>query len=168
MEAFAKPGAAAIIENSINGVSHILIQDRFKPEAPSESGLIEIPAGKIREFENIFDCIRREVMEETGLKVTKIQGEKESIIYSNHNYRVLSYEPFTCAQNTEGYYPIMVEIFLCRAMGALLKSSEEAKNLRWFSLKDLEYLLLNNENDFYPMHFVALKKYLHQRPSKNS
>ncbi len=168
MEVFAKPGAAAIIVNNINGISHILIQDRFKPEAPSESGLIEIPSGKIREFESIFDCIRREVMEETGLEVTEIQGEKESIVYSNHNYKVLNYEPFTCAQNTQGYYPIMVEVFLCRAKGDLLKISEEAKNLRWFSLKDLESLLLNNENDFYPMHLVALKKYLYRSLTKKS
>jgi len=28
--------------------------------------------------ENVFDCLRREVREETGLKVTKIYGEAES------------------------------------------------------------------------------------------
>lgn len=160
MEVFAKPGAAAIIERNIDGVAHVLIQERFKEDIPCENGLIEIPAGKIREFENIFDCLRREVKEETGLEITVIQGEKDAKIFKNHNYKVLTYIPFICAQNTDGHYPIMVEIFLCKAKGNILQNSDEAKNFRWTSLKDLNDLLLNREDDFYPMHFVALKKYI--------
>lgn len=167
MEVFAKPGAAAIIEKRINGDVHILIQERFKDEVPAENGLLEVPAGKIREFENIFDCLRREVMEETGLEIIEIFGEKEAIIYENHNYKVLCYEPFTCAQNTDGYYSIMVEIFLCKAKGHILQSSDESKNLRWISLKELKELLLNYTNDFYPMHVIALNKYLSQSLAKS-
>jgi ADP-ribose pyrophosphatase len=55
MELFAKPGVGGIIEKSIAGIDYILIQDRCKNDAKSEFGLLEIPAGKIREFENIFD-----------------------------------------------------------------------------------------------------------------
>ncbi len=40
--------------------------------------MIEIPAGEIREFENIYDCLRREIHEETGLEVTYIEGEDEA------------------------------------------------------------------------------------------
>ncbi len=61
MEKFAISGAGGIIEKCIEGVDCILIQDRFKEDAPLEKGLIEIPAGKIREYENIFDCLRREI-----------------------------------------------------------------------------------------------------------
>ena len=64
MELFSKPGVGGIIEKNISGIDYILIQDRYKDDAKSESGLIEIPAGKIREFENIFDCLRREIWEE--------------------------------------------------------------------------------------------------------
>ena len=51
-EVFAKPAVGAIIERDIDGIRHILIQRRQKNN--SEDGLIEIPAGKIRDFENIF------------------------------------------------------------------------------------------------------------------
>lgn len=59
MELFCKPGAGGIIEKNINGIDYILVQDRYKEDAKSEMALIEITAGKIRELENIFDCLRR-------------------------------------------------------------------------------------------------------------
>jgi len=62
MELFAKPGVGGIIEKNIDGIDYILIQDRCKDDAKLEYGLLEIPAGKIREFENVFDCLRREIV----------------------------------------------------------------------------------------------------------
>lgn len=161
MEVFTKPSAGGIIQRIIDGEKCILIQERFKDDLPLENGLIEIPGGKIREFENIFNCLRREVKEETGLDITEIEGEEDAIIIENHDYKTISYEPFMCTQNTEGYYPVMIEIFLCKAKGDLLAFTNETKNLRWISLKDLNDLLLDRKNDFYPMHYIALKKYIH-------
>lgn len=160
MEQFTKPAASAIIVKNINSQKYILIQERFKENVPLENGLLEIPGGKIREFENIYDCLRREVKEETGLDVVKIQGEDESIIIHHCDYTVLNYTPFACDQNIKGYYPIMTETFICETTGTLLTSTDETKNLRWISLEELSHLLINNENSFYPMHITTLKKYL--------
>lgn len=160
MESLSIPGVGGILENIINGVEFILIQDRFKDDAPMERGLIEIPAGKIRGFENIFDCLRREVKEETGLDIVEIVGEAESYKYKLNSYEVLAYSPFYCAQNVDGYYPIMVQIFICKVTGQMLKSTNETKNIRWISLTDLAVLLKNKEDRFYPMHVYTLKKYL--------
>jgi len=66
MEVFAKPAVAGIIEKEIDEKSYILIQNRSKENAPNEEGLIEIPAGRVREYENVYDCLRREIYEETG------------------------------------------------------------------------------------------------------
>lgn len=68
-EVFSKPAAGGIIEKTINNIEYVLIQERFKDDAKAEEGLIEIPAGKIREFENIYECLKREIWEETGLEV---------------------------------------------------------------------------------------------------
>ncbi|MGF7059916.1 NUDIX hydrolase [Brassicibacter mesophilus] len=163
MELFAKPGVGGIIEKSIDGVDYILVQERHKKDAMIETGLIEIPAGKIREFENIFDCLRREICEETGLEVTYIEGEKEAKIFESNNYKVLNYTPFLSSQNIQGKYPIMVQTFICKAKGELLKKTNETKNIRWLSLKELHSLLENSENSFYPMHVITLKKYLMKR-----
>lgn len=52
MEIFAKPAVGAIIEKEMNGVAHVLIQERCKEEDTLENGLIEIPAGKVRKYES--------------------------------------------------------------------------------------------------------------------
>lgn len=57
-------------------VIYILVQERCKPSDCEEDGFIEIAGGKIREYENIFDGLRREVWVETGLESIEIQVEK--------------------------------------------------------------------------------------------
>jgi len=160
MEKFMKPGAGGIIERTIDGITCILVQERYKDDAPTEEGLIEIPAGKIREFENIYDCLRREINEETGLDVVEIEGEADSIIIESNGYKVLSYEPFASSQNIEGTYPIMVQVFLCRVKGNLVTSTNETRFLRWISLEELKNLLENQWSRFYPMHVNTLRKYI--------
>lgn len=162
-EKFSKPGVGGIVERKVNHEDCILIQERDKLDAPLEKGLIEIPAGKIREYENIFDCLRREIKEETGLTVTEIIGENDSSIYEANGYKVLHYSPFSCAQNTEGYYPILVQIFICRAAGDVLTQTNETKNLRWVPLNELREMLINHTDLFYPMHVETLRKYLKMR-----
>lgn len=163
MEQFMKPGVGGIIERVIDGVKYILVQERYKDNAPLEEGLIEIPAGKIREFENIFECLRREINEETGLDVVEIEGEADSIILESNGYKVLSYEPFASSQNIEGTYPIMVQTFICRVKGNLAASTNEARFLRWVSLSELENLLEDQWSRFYPMHVNTLRKYIKLR-----
>lgn len=163
METFTKPGVGGIIERNKNGIDYILVQDRCKDDAKSEFGLMEIPAGKIREFDNIFDCLRREIQEETGLKVTEIKGENEAEVFESNGYKVLSYHPFSCSQNIEGTYPIIVQVFICSAEGELLDKSNETKNIRWISLTELKDLLERNPGSFYPMHVVTLEKYLEMK-----
>lgn len=160
MESFAISGVGGIIEKNIDGIDYILVQDRCKDDAKSEFGLLEIPAGKVREFENIFDCLRREIWEETGLRVTNIKGENETVIFEANGYKVLSYSPFSCSQNLQGTYPIMVQIFICSADGELRNSSNETKNIRWIPLTELRDLLESNKDIFYPMHVVTLEKYI--------
>jgi len=167
MELLAKPGVAGIIEKTINGVDCILVQERYKEDAPKETGLLEIPAGKIRAFECIFDTLRREIEEETGLEVVKIYGEEESQVVMYNNYKVVSYKPFACSQNIMGEYPIMVSTFICRVEGTLLSESNESKNIRWMSLKEVSTLLEKKIDYFYPMHITSLRKYLKMKNESN-
>lgn len=160
VERFAIPGAGAIIETVINGVDHILVQERCKLDAPSETGLIEIPAGKIRAFENVYDCLRREIWEETGLRVIEIGGESGCSWTECDGYRVINFSPFSCAQNTVGDYPILVMVFICRVDGQST-DSDEAKNARWITLDELRSLIeMAGGKRLYPMHIATLQKYL--------
>ncbi|MFT5872472.1 MAG: 8-oxo-dGTP pyrophosphatase MutT (NUDIX family) [Clostridium sp.] len=166
MEIFAKPAVGAIIEKNINGVLYILIQERYKADDVSANGLIEIPAGKVREYENIFDGLRREVWEETGLKLTEIEGEKETVLCNCNGYTVISFNPFYSSQNLSGGYSIMLQTFICKATGELLQQSDESVNIRWISVQNLKILIEENENIFYPMHINALKKYINDKEGK--
>ncbi|QQO10030.1 NUDIX hydrolase [Breznakiella homolactica] len=159
-ERFSIPAAGGIIVTEKNGEEYILIQDRVKNDFEAEKGLIEIPAGKVREYENIYDCLRREIFEETGLTVAKIDGEAQSAVIEKNGYKVLSYETYSNAQNLEGYYPVIVQIFLCTVQNgwSVQKESDESKNIRWIKKRELKKLLENKEM-FYPMHIGTLEKY---------
>lgn len=157
-ESFMIPGVGSIIEKD----ECILMQKRCKDNAPSEYGLYEIPAGKIRAGENIFVCLRREVFEETGLELTCIEGESDSQLLQIGDYEVLNYTPFSNTQNLTLHYPIMVQIFICQAIGELAVKTNESQDLEWLTLNELESLL-EDETRFYPMHIHTLKKYLRHK-----
>ncbi len=159
-EIFAKPAVGAIIEKSEKGHNYILIQERQKESGGTENGLIEIPAGKIREYENNNDALRREVVEETGLYVTEVKGEKDAVFNDINGYKVISFLPFCSTQNLSGGYSIVLQTFVCRAEGALLAQTNETINIRWVTQKECLEMLSHDISSFYPMHINALQKYL--------
>ena len=81
-----------------------------------------------------------------------------------NGYKVLNYQPFSSSQNIEGYYPIMVQTFLCQVKNPddLPGTSDEAKNIRWVSLKELEKMLHQPEQ-FYPMHVSCLRQFCNKQ-----
>lgn len=158
-EIFSKPAVGAIIETIIENKKYILVQERQKENGDVDNGMLEIPAGKIREYENIFEALRREVKEETGLKVTKIFGEentKKSII---NDHETISFEPYCMTQNLSGAYSLILFTFLCTAEGELEVSTNETKNIRWVKNEDLRNLLKDEPERIFIMHINALKKY---------
>lgn len=164
VEVFAKPTVGAIIEKECDGKKYILIQQRNKENEGIETRMIEIPAGKIREYESIFDTLRREVREETGLTITQIKGEENLIISENSGYKTISFIPFCSTQNLSGGYSIMLQTFICQAEGELLDETNETINIRWEAIEIVEDMLEMNPKQFYPMHINALRRYfsLHQ------
>jgi len=55
-ETFAIPAVGAIIVKKVEDEEYILVQNRKKNNGDGMDGLSEIPAGKIREYENIFNA----------------------------------------------------------------------------------------------------------------
>lgn len=160
-ERFAIPGVGGIVLDSSGGRTRVLIQDRHKAGAEREAGLIEIPAGKVREFESVYDCLRREIREETGYELRLIEGEDKAELITFGDYSVLNYEPFASAQNLAGDYPIMVQVFICHAAEgtAGFTHSDESRNVRWVGLDELGRLLTRPEG-LYPMHVSTFRKFI--------
>ena len=157
-EKSAKPAIGAIIERIIDGKKHIIIQQRWKQNGDETNGQYELPAGKIREYENAYDTVIREVFEETGLKVTKIKGEEEKV-YSKDT-KTISFMPFCVTQNLENAYSIICNHFICEAEGEPVSETDESKNIRWIEIQELAKLLKDNKSKFFIMNVNALEKYL--------
>lgn len=160
MEIFAKPCAGAIIEKIIDGEKHILLQTRQKSSGGDTNGKLEIPAGKIREYEDVFSTIRREVLEETGLTLTKIYGEELSAVTQVGEVKTIFFEPFCITQNLRGAYSIILNTFICEAEGEPLPSTDEAQNIGWVNISEVRQIIENEPERVFFMHINALKKYL--------
>ena len=160
MEKFAIPCVAAIIEKIVNNEKYILIQTRQKEDGAETNGMLEVPAGKIREYENIFRALRREVKEETGLTITKILGEDRQISNLIGSNEVISYTPYCVTQNLSGAYSIILNTFLCEAKGELLTETNESQNIHWIKIKELKKIFKNYPEKIFLLHINALQKYL--------
>ena len=160
MEKFTVPCVAAIIEKIVNNEKYILIQARQKEDGAESNGMLELPAGKIREYENIFEALRREVKEETGLSITKILGEDNQISNFIKGNEVISYTPYCITQNLSGAYSIILNTFLCEAKGELLTETNESQNIHWIKIKELKKIFKNYPEKIFLLHINALQKYL--------
>lgn len=158
-EIFAKPCVGAIIEKTIEKEKYILVQVRRKEDGGETNGMIEIPAGKIREYENIFEALRREVWEETGLTITKINGEDMAFSNQVGEITTLSFTPYCITQNMSGAYSIILNTFLCEAEGTLLEKTDETEDIHWMKVSDVKKLVEEEPEKVFFMHINALKKY---------
>ncbi len=105
-------------------------------------------------------ALRREVFEETGLVITKIEGEEESVCTTINGNTIVSFQPYCMTQNLSGAYSLLVHTFLCRAEGELLKETNETKNIRWEKAEDVRKLLISEPESIFLLHINALKQYL--------
>ncbi len=159
-EVFAKPCVGAIIIKTVGNEKYILIQTRQKEDGKETNGMIEIPAGKIREYEDVFAALRREVYEETGLIITKIYGEDQVTSCCINNVTAISFDPYCVTQNLSGAYSIVLHTFLCEAQGELLSHTNESNNVRWALISEVKQLVAEEPEKIFFIHLNALKKYL--------
>lgn len=157
---FAFPFVAAIVERVDNGEKEILIQNRWRPGQKYHE-TIEIPAGMLdNEFENIYEAVKREVKEETGLTVKNIESLEKTKVYSPSNDGAYSFRPFTCSQQLKGGFPWVGFVFKCEVEdGKIIDQESETRNVRWIKKSELKNLFLNSPEKFFTLHLGALKLY---------
>jgi 8-oxo-dGTP diphosphatase len=137
----------AIIERDFNNKRQIVIQTRNKPNAPLK---IELPGGRIEPYESLTQALRREVMEETGLEITEIEGEDTRIdtIGINPEFEVECIRPFGAYQTIKGPIDSIGYYFRCKAEGEFLKTGDETSDIRWINIKELAELISSNPLQF--------------------
>ena len=154
-EALTIPFVGAIIENEDQ---QILVQIRNKKSDPKFSGTMEIPGGKFRAGESVYETLRREVQEESGMEITSVTDEEN--IQHNFSNEMSSdiILPFCITQSPEG--PFVGLIFRCKAKGVPAKETNETKNCQWIKLSDLRNIIDQTPEKIYTPFLGALKKFL--------
>jgi 8-oxo-dGTP pyrophosphatase MutT (NUDIX family) len=161
-----KPRAvvSAIIEKIVDGERYVFVQTRWKPNAsPTYLGVIEIPAGGIDGYENVYTAVKREVEEETGLKIVRfIDDYCSPIAESRKNDTSIAFRPFICQQSlaTNGGLPWVGFVFRCEVEGAIQMQSSEAKDPVWMSIPELSELVDNHPEKVFSLQLATLRYYL--------
>jgi ADP-ribose pyrophosphatase len=129
---FPVPIVSAIIEREREGEVEILVQTRWKPgKDPKYSGTLEIPAGTIELHENVYDALRREVYEETGLQVTGFRPNVQTRTHSQRGDEAFAFLPFCCQQQTRGKARVGF-VFVCTVEGGEPRpGAGEVRETRW-------------------------------------
>ena len=131
--------ARALIERIENGQAQLLIQVRDKPYEGSTR--LELPGGRVEEFESLVAALRREVREETGLNLIRIEGLETRIETNGADANVECLQPFGVYQTLHGPVDSMGVYFRCRAEGQLLDAGDETRHSRWMPLSEIARLL---------------------------
>jgi len=160
-ESFSIPVVSAIIERTHDGKKQILVQTRWKPEEdPLYSGCIEIPAGKIRSFENVYEAVKREVTEETGLNVVKIKPDVKTGTYSPKKDGSFAFVPFCCQQQTKGGMPWIGFVFVCAVEDKEpCSKGDDTKDVGWMKASDLKEILEKTPEKIFTLQLGALEFY---------
>lgn len=156
------PVVSAIIERQHNGKTQILVQTRWKPERdPVYSGTLEIAAGVMDEYENVYDSLRREVLEETGLTIKKIKPDNQTKIYStDKDDASFGLMPFCCHQQLKNGRPWIGFAFLCEVEDAEPKpQQEEVKDIRWMDKEELKNIFETTPEKIFTLQLGVLDYY---------
>ena len=157
--------ARAIIEQVFdNRDVKILLQLRNKP---FEKQALEIPGGRIEEYESIVDGLKREIYEETGLEVSKILNAVNRLVWESttgSTYELLT--PFFVYQTLEGVVDSTGYIFRCNVSGKY-RDSDESKSHTWLSVSYIEDLLREKPETFCELTQSILSYYVQWRKSNS-
>lgn len=155
---------SAILFQKQEGEAKIFLQTRWKPNvSPMYSGMIEIPAGCIDSYENVYDALKREVKEETNLDIVRIVDDyRGEVIEPRAGDRAFVFKPFVCQQalETNNGLPWVGFVFLCEVQGEVITDMSEAKNPRWVSISELQALIEHESNTIFPLQLPVLSYFI--------
>ncbi len=156
------PVVSAIIERMHDGQKEVLVQTRWKPENdPMYSGTLEIPAGWIDLYENVYDALKREVKEETGLMVTKITPDIKTKTHSPKEDGAFAFVPYCAQQQIKGGKPLIGFVFLCEVADEEPRAQkEETRDVRWIAIAELRRIFENTPEKIFTLQLGVIDYYL--------
>jgi 8-oxo-dGTP pyrophosphatase MutT (NUDIX family) len=164
MKAQPKAIVSAILFKKEKKEIKIFLQTRWKPKSsPTYSGMLEIPAGGIDSYENVYDALKREIKEETNLDIVKIINDYNGGILSpRKNDKAFVFKPFICQQvlETNNGLPWIGFVFVCEVGGDVKINITEAKDPKWVSIKELKKIVNGRPESIFPLQLPVLKYFV--------
>lgn len=156
---------SVIIERERDGDIEVLVQTRWKPDKdPVYSGTLEIPAGGIEAYEDIYDAAKREVWEETGLRVLSFYPDIRTQTYAPQDDDCFAFVPFCCQQQLRGGLPRIGIVFVCRVADAEPQPGRgEVREIFWLKRSELQKLVERQPERVFTLQLPVLDYYLNHR-----
>ncbi len=129
-------GVVAVI---VNDKKQILVSKRIDPDKKGY-GCYALPGGKLETGESLYDCVKRETAEETGLDI-------------------ITNDPFHVWQNGEN---LSIFIHCCPVSGEVVANPEPTKHSpwTWYTLETLA-TFIKPDKDWVPLaKLINFRKYL--------
>jgi 8-oxo-dGTP diphosphatase len=149
----------AILERDGAEGVEVLLQVRDRPD--ERRPRLELPGGRLEEYEGILDALVREVREETGLTVTEIIDDTDRTVFVDDDVTVECLRPFCVYQTLKGPVDSVGCYFRCRATGTLLEKGDGAYGYRWMPVRALADQVSANPDEFSWLTRAALQYYFH-------
>ncbi|WP_152658008.1 NUDIX hydrolase [Oceanobacillus sp. CFH 90083] len=125
----------------------ILVQRRVR--ANEQQTPIELPGGRLEEFETLQGCLEREIKEETGLELEEIIDSTDRVKTTTaEGFTVECMAPYAVYQTVEGPVDSFGVYFKCKAAGKLLEKGDHTDNIKWITINDLAALLKEDQLSF--------------------
>lgn len=166
------PVVSALLLKKKDNELRVFIQTRWKPKvSPAYSGMLEIPAGAIDSYENVYDALKREIKEETNLDVIRIINDYHGdVLKPNKHDKAFVFKPFICQQvlQTDNGLPWIGFVFLCEVKGDVRINTKEAKDPKWLSIQELKRKIEKFPETIFPLQLPVLKYFIENFKDKTS
>ena len=127
-----------LLVREFEGEKQLIIQLRTKKGEPE---VYELPGGRIEEYERIVDGLKREILEETGLKVKTIYGEQGAIVADGVSFKAECIRPFSAYQTLEGPVDSFGIHFMCEVEGEPLVTGDNTADIHWAGKEEIRSLI---------------------------
>lgn len=137
--------------------SLILLQRRADRSEPVY-GCLEIPGGRWRSGESPAGAITREVLEETGVRLSSIAGVSIEAIDVHRS--IATVRPLAIIAGVEGAFPAVHVVLTAVGRGTPRSQAGESEDVRWWTLAAIRHEMAENAGEFVPSSLAALRAYV--------
>ncbi len=112
----------------------------------------------------MYDALKREVFEETGLKIVKIKPDIQTKTYSPKNDASFAFMPFCAQQQLKGGKPWIGFAFICEVESGDIKGQpEEVRDVQWMKKEEFKKIFNETPEKIFTLQLGVLDFYFNSK-----